>query len=98
MYLFTTNRSKILDRTGTTEMGLKSPGPISDLVLATGRMRATRHCSGIVEELNDRFKRRAIQPEHIGARRHRNQAGNKHLDRWLTWIVQSTVSKVELVP
>src|SRR6218665_2079205 len=77
MYLFTTNRSKILDRTGTTEMGLKSPGPTGVFVLATGRMRATRHCSGIVEELSDWLKRRAIQPEHFGARRRRNQAGKR---------------------
>src|SRR6218665_1933452 len=77
MYLFTTNRSKILDRTGTTEMGLKSPGPTGVFVLATGRMRATRHCSGMVEELSDWLKRRAIQPEHIGASRRRNQAGKR---------------------
>src|SRR6218665_2761825 len=77
MYLLTTIRSKILGRRGTTEMGLKSPGLTSVLALATERMRATRHCSRIVEELSDRLKRRVIQPEHIGARRRRNQAGKR---------------------
>src|SRR6218665_1912387 len=56
-------------------MGLKSPDLTGVLALGTGRMRATRHCSRIVEELSGRLKRRAIQPEHIGARRRRNQAG-----------------------
>src|SRR6218665_225812 len=67
MYILTTVRFKILDRTETTEMGLESPSPIGVLILSTERMRATRHCSGIVVELNDRLKRQAIQPEHIGS-------------------------------
>src|SRR6218665_2055984 len=75
MYLLTITPSKTRDSTGTTEIGLKSPGPVGVFVLATGRMRATRHCSGMVEELSDRLKRRAIHPEHTGARRRRNQAG-----------------------
>src|SRR6218665_305156 len=51
MYLLTTSPSKTRDSTlGTTEIGLKSPGPVGVFVLATGRMRATRHCSGMVVE------------------------------------------------
>src|SRR6218665_3345367 len=75
MYLLTTSPSKTRDSTGTTEIGLKSPGPVGVFVLATGWMRATRHCSGMVEELSGRLKRRAIHPEQTGARRRRNQAG-----------------------
>src|SRR6218665_1904942 len=75
MYLLTTSPSKTRDSTGTTELGMKSPGSVGVFVLATGRMRATCHYSGMVEKLSDRLKRRAIHPEQTGARRRRNQAG-----------------------
>src|SRR6218665_3319895 len=75
MYLLTTSPYKTGDSTGTTEIGLKSPGPVGVFVLATGRMPVTRHCSWMVEELSDRLKRRAIHPEQTGTRRRRNQAG-----------------------
>src|SRR6218665_3202176 len=49
-------------------MGLKSPGPAGVFVLATGRIRATRHCSGMVDVLSEWL----IHPEQAGARRRRN--------------------------
>src|SRR6218665_3619721 len=51
----TTIRSRTRNKTGTTEIGLKSPGPFAGFVFATGRIRATRHCSRIVDEFKDQL-------------------------------------------
>lgn len=69
-------RSNTRDRTGTTEIhvGLKFPGWFGGLVLATGRIRATLHCYGIVEEFKDRLNNRAIHLEHTGHNRRRYHA------------------------
>src|SRR6218665_273049 len=71
----TTIRSKARDWTGTTEIGQKSPGPFAGLVFATGRIRATRHCSGIVDEFKDKLNNRATHFAQTGANRRRNHAG-----------------------
>src|SRR6218665_1808612 len=71
----TTSLSRTCDRTGTIEIGLWSLGPFGGLFFATGRIRATRHCSGIVEEFNDELNSLAIHPEMTGASSRRNQAG-----------------------
>src|SRR6218665_3008483 len=71
----TTMRSRTRDRTGTTVIGRKSPGPFGGFILATGRIRATRHCSGIVDEFRDELNSRAIHLGQAGASRWRNQAG-----------------------
>src|SRR6218665_3545279 len=71
----TTIRSKTCDRTGTTEIGRKSPGPFAGLVFATGRIWAIRHCSGIVDEFKDTLTNRAIHLAQTGANRRRNHTG-----------------------
>ena len=47
----TMSRSKTLDRTGVTEIGLKSTQSTGWLVLGTGIMQLSYHCSGTTEEL-----------------------------------------------
>src|SRR6218665_2241171 len=71
----TTIRSKTRDRTGTTEIGWKSLGPFAGLIFATGRIRTTRHCSGIVDKFKDKLNNRAIHLAQTGANRRRNHAG-----------------------
>src|SRR6218665_2904472 len=73
----TTSLSRTCDRTGTIEIGLWSLGPFGGLFIATGRIRATRHCSGIVEEFNDELNSLAIPPEMTGASSRRNECGNQ---------------------
>src|SRR6218665_257955 len=74
MKWFTTIRSRTRDTTGTTEIGRKSHCPFAGLVFATGRIRATRHCSGIVDEFKDKLNNRAINLAQTGANRRRNHA------------------------
>src|SRR6218665_834251 len=71
----TTIRSRTLDSTGTTEMGLKSSGPVGVFVLATEWISAALHCSGMVDVLSEWLNRLAIHHEQTGARRRRNHAG-----------------------